>query len=237
MLFADPLPFTDDHFATLDLEEHRFDRLQRPFLRLSLFLVERQVRLQQLPGDVDDDRLQLKGIGEFAANTVAVKAAAASPISKTMLVSGMTSSCSVRTSRNTIPRSPMSHEEIVIADDAPLHHRGQGLANALAQSRRILQLTERRERFRAQLNTENPAELLLALSEEGTRGDQLPTHRRLDARQALDACRLFRVRGTERASWRVPASSGGEPDAAASMVCIAHFKRWSMASMACWSKS
>lgn len=85
----------------------------------------------------------------------------------------------------------MSHKKIEIADNAPLHHRGQCIDNALAQSRRILQLTERRERFRAQLNAENPAELLLALSEEGTRRDQLPTHRRLDARQALDARRLF----------------------------------------------
>jgi hypothetical protein len=37
----------------------------------------------------------------------------------------------------------------------------------LAQSRCILQLTERRERFHAQLNTENTAELLLALGEKG----------------------------------------------------------------------
>jgi hypothetical protein len=64
MLFADPLAFADDHFAALHVEENWFDRLYRPFLAcLGVFPVERQVWLQQLPGDVCDDRLHLEGIG------------------------------------------------------------------------------------------------------------------------------------------------------------------------------
>jgi hypothetical protein len=64
VLLAHPLPFADDHFAALDLEEDRFDCFHRLLFALfGLLLIERQGRLQQPSSDVGDDLLHLWGKG------------------------------------------------------------------------------------------------------------------------------------------------------------------------------